>query len=447
MDLTTGQISSHIKHIAIPASLGFFFNTMFNVVDTYFAGWISTEALAALAISFPIFFIVIALVQGISTGSSALIANALGERNELKAERISAQIMTYAIFAYGIITPIGILVSPTLFETLGATGNLLHMAVSYMNVIFIGSLFLILIYAANSILFARGNSVVLRNYLLGAFLLNILLNPWFLFGGFGLPAMGIQGIALATVVSMSLGLIYVLFKVIQGGYFRFAKYTDFLPDHQIFLEITKQSMPASLNMMTIGIGIFVINYFIKDFGQAALAAYGIATRIEQIALLPTIGLSVAALTIIGQNNGARLNERIEETLKTSIKYGIYVVLIGCIFLFFFPHKLMNFFTSDVDVIKIGTTYLRIAAFTEASYVILGISVSALQGMKLPFYALWLGLFRQIILPTVIFYVMTKILGLGLLSVWWSIFIITWSAAIFTHWYVERILKTRRILRD
>lgn len=443
MDLTTGQISSHIKQIAIPASMGFFFNTMFNVVDTYFAGWISTEALAALAISFPIFFIVIALVQGISTGSSALIANALGEGDDLKAERISAQIMTYAFFAYGMITPIGILASPTLFKILGATDNFLHMAISYMNIIFMGSLFLILIYAANSLLFARGNSIVLRNYLFGACLLNILLNPWFLFGGFGVPAMGIQGIALATVVSMALGLIYVLFKVIQGGYFRFAKFIDFIPDHDIFIEITNQSMPASINMITIGIGIFVINYFIKDFGRAALAAYGIATRIEQIVLLPTIGLSVAALTIIGQNNGARLNERIEETLKTSIQYGICVVLFGCIFLFFLPQALMKLFTDDIEVIKIGATYLRIASFTEASYVILGISVSALQGMKLPFYALWLGLFRQIIIPIGIFYVMTKVFGLGLLSVWWSIFAITWIAAIFTHWYVERVLKARR----
>lgn len=442
MDLTTGDIGSHIKKIAVPASLGFFFNTMFNVVDTFFAGLISTEALAALAISFPVFFIIISLVQGISTGSSALISNALGEKNEMKAEKISAQILSYAFIVYLIVTPIGIFIAPFLFQQLGASGNYLDMALSYITIIFLGSLFLLLIYAANSLLLARGNSVVLQNYLIGAFFLNILLNPWFLFGGLGVPAMGILGIALATIVCMAVGCFYVFYKVLKAGYLKKAKASHFIPNLEAYGMITEQSLPATLNMMTIGMGIFVINYFIQEFGHEAIAAYGIATRIEQIALLPTVGLAIAALTIIGQNNGAGLMARIEETLKKSIQYGFYIVLIGCIFMFLFPEKLFRLFTEDEKVVQIGAVYLKIAAITEAAYVILSISVSALQGMKMPFYALWLGLARQIIFPIAFFYTFTKTLGFGLLSVWWSIFSITWIAAIFTRFYVEKIIRSK-----
>ncbi len=443
MDLTRGKVEEHIKMIAVPASLGFFFNTMFNVVDTYFAGWLSTEALAALTISFPVFFLIIASVQGISTGASALISNSLGEKNEKGAERISAQVFAFAFFTYLIVAPFGVFVSPVLFTLLGADGELLDMAVSYMRVIFAGSFFLLMLYAANSILIARGNSIVLRNYLMGAFCLNIFLNPWFLYGGYGVPPLGIKGIALATVVAMGCGFFYVFYQVWSSGFLRFARAKDFLPNGRILLEIAKQSIPASLNMMTIGMGIFVITFFIKNFGKTAVAAYGIGMRIEQIALLPTIGLTIASLAIIGQNNGAGLIARIEETFNINLKYGIYIVLLGCLLMVAIPEQLVEFFTNDKEVVSMGSKYLRIAALTECAYVILSISISALQGMKHPFYAFWVGLFRQIIVPVIVFYCVIHCFGLGLESLWWSIFLITWSAALISLWYIRKIIKEKK----
>lgn len=443
MDLTRGKVEEHIKMIAVPASLGFFFNTMFNVVDTYFAGWLSTEALAALTISFPVFFLIIASVQGISTGASALIANSLGEKNEKGAERISAQVFAFAFLTYLIIAPFGIFVSPVLFTLLGADGELLNMAVSYMRVIFTGSFFLLMLYAANSILIARGNSIVLRNYLIGAFCLNIFLNPWFLYGGYGLPPFGIKGIALATIVAMGCGFFYVFYEVWSSGFLRFARAKDFLPKWRVLLEIAKQSIPASLNMMTIGMGIFVITFFTKDFGKTALAAYGIGSRIEQIALLPTLGLTVASLAIIGQNNGAGLIARIEKVINVTLRYGIYVVLLGCLLMIAIPEKLFEIFTQDKEVVFVGSKYLRIAALTDYAYVVLSISISGLQGMKRPFYALWVGLFRQIIIPVIIFYCLIYCFDLGLESVWWSIFLITWSAALISLWYVRRIIREKK----
>ena len=292
---------------------------MLNVVDTYFAGWISTEALAALSISFPIFFIIIALVQGLATGASALISNALGSKDEKGAEHIAAQILSFAFFSYLIVAPLGIMASKSLFQILGAEGEYLEMAVSYMHTIFLGSVFFMILYAANSILLAHGNSKVLKNYLIGGFFLNAGLNPWFLFGGFGIPAMGITGIALATVVTMIVGFFYILYEVIKAGYLRMCTWKDFLPRKKDYFAIAQQSIPACLNMMTIGIGIFVISYFIKSYGHAAIAAFGIGMRIEQISLLPAIGLTIATLSITGQNNGAQFYDRVERNPAHFIK--------------------------------------------------------------------------------------------------------------------------------
>ena len=138
MDLTTDPIPSLVRKIAVPASIGFFFNTMYNVVDTYFAGFVSTEALAALSISFPVFFIIIAMGTGISQGGTALIANALGEKNSEKAHHFCVQCLSFGIlFAIGL-TIIGFAFAPFLFGVLGATGDYLELALDYMNVILAG---------------------------------------------------------------------------------------------------------------------------------------------------------------------------------------------------------------------------------------------------------------------------------------------------------------------
>lgn len=442
MDLTTGSLDKHIREIGVPVSIGFFFNTMFNVVDTFFAGLVSTQAIAALSLSFPIFFWLAAFVQGLSSGGSALISNAIGAKNEKEAEHIASQIISFAVFCYLFIVIVGLYGSPTAFKLLGAENGYLEMATSYMDVIFIGSLFFILVYAANSILYAHGKSRYIRNFLVAGFFLNAALNPWFLFGGLGVPAMGLKGIALATVATMFCGFLYIFRVVIKEGYLKIVSWKDFIPQKSAFLSIAHQSIPSTLSIMTVGLGIFVIIYFIKNFGEAAVASYGIGMRIEQIVLLPTVGLTVATLSIVGQNNGAGKFERIEDTLRLSVRYGVWMACCGLLFMSLFAKPLYLIFTRDEEVLKIGIPYLHIAAFTCGAYILLGIHLAALQGIKKPFYALIIGLMRQIILPSCVFALLIEYLHRGLLSIWWSIFVITWSAAIATIFVTQYLIKKK-----
>jgi Na+-driven multidrug efflux pump len=162
-------------------------------------------------------------------------------------------------------------------------------------------------------------------------------------------------------------------------------------------------------------------------------------RIEQMALVPTIGLNIATLALVAQNNGARLLHRVQEVLKTALMYGAGVVALGAVAILVWAKQLMAFFTDDGAVLAIGATYLMIDALALYAYVILFVNVAALQGMKRPMFGLWIGLYRQIVAPFIVFWFLAKIPGVGLPGIWWGIFAITWSAAACSFFYTRRIL--------
>lgn len=439
-NLTTAPIPKLIKKISIPVMVGFFFNTMFNVVDTYFGGQISTEALAALSLSFPVFFLIIIFDSGLSTGATAVIANALGAKEIDKAKRLVAQSISLGFIIGLVLTLVGPLVSPLLFQLLGASGDYLALAVEYMDIIFSGAVFFTMIAILSAVLQAAGNTIAYRNFLVGGFFLNVILDPWFLYGGIGLPAMGFNGVAIATVLIQIFGSIYLWSEAAKRGLVGKHTWREMKPSLHYYFEIIKQAGPASLNMVTIGAGIFVITYFINKFGQDAVAAYGIATRVEQIVLLPTIGLTIASLSIIGQNNGARRFDRVKETLKKCLEYGIVIMIAGGVLIFAFSRVIMEFFTDSLNVISIGAHYLKIASGITVAYAILFITVSALQGMKRPMYAVWIGIARQLVAPILIFTFLIGYLQTGIDGVWWGIFGITWSAAVVTMLYVKHVFR-------
>ncbi len=438
--LTSKPIPALIRQIAIPASIGFFFNTMYNVVDTYYGSLISTQAVAAMSLSFPVFFIILAIGSGISTGTSALISHALGEGKKDEAKKYLSQAITFTITISVLLTILGWLSSPFLAKLLGASGEYLDMTLSYINVIFGGVILFALSFVLNASLTSQGDTKTFRNFLIFGFFLNLLLDPWFMFGWLGMPALGLPGLAYATLVVQFFSVLYMGYKSHKSGILCHNCWSLFKPAKKYFTEISQQALPASLNMMTVAVGIFIITYFISSYGKEAVAAYGIATRIDQIFLLPTIGLNIAALTLIGQNNGAKKYDRVQEAYNTNLKYGFWTVCIGMMLVLIFAKAMMQFFSEDPNVIKIGVTYLRISAITYFTYMIMSISISALQGLKKPLYAIWIGLYRQIAAPALFFWLLANILGMGLLGIWWGIFIVNWSATIITFFYTRHYLK-------
>ena len=440
IDLTKGSLSEQFKKISIPASIGFLFNTFYNVVDSIYAGRLGTENLAAMAVSFPIFFLIISISSGLGNGTAALSAISIGENDKEKFHGLSKNALLLALLSGIIIPVLSPLYLPFLFGISGADGIVLDIGLKYTTTILIGSIFFINNNILYGILSSQGITKPFRNYLIGGFLLNIILDPLLMYGWLGLPAMGVTGVALATVITQLLGNIYLFYHVVKSPYFNYELFKEVRFAFIRIKEILTQGIPATLNMATVALGVFIINYFVLLYGgDNTIAAYGVSMRIEQIALIPTIGLNIAVLSIIGQNFGAKNYERIKQARRKGTIIGVVIMIIGTIVIVPLAPYLIMIFDTTEEVVKAGTTYLRIEAIAFTTYVFININVSTLQGIKKPRFAVFLGIYRQI-LPIGIFYLLGTIFGLGIYGVWWGIVLINWSAVIISHLYTNRKLK-------
>ena len=438
--LTEGPLSKHILKIALPMSIGFLFNTMYNVVDSFYAGKISTEALAAMALSFPVFFIIIAMSEGISRGATALIANAIGEGNKEKEGNYTGLLFSLGFFVAIGLMLVGVVGVEPLYRMMGASGAYLKFATDYMHPIFWSSAVFILSSMLNAVLLAHGDSKTFGKVLVTGFFLNLIFDPWFMYGGFGLPAMGIKGIALATILIQVLGCIYLLTTVIRRGYFQECSANFLQPKLNIYGEILKQGLPTAFNMMSIALGFFVTTYYLNSYGESVVAAFGVGTRIEQIVLLPAIGISSAIISIVGQNNGAGEMARVQECVKLCAKYGLILIITSSLAMYLFATPLVRIFTDDSEVIEKGASYVRIVSAVQWAYVMGFIYLGFLQAVKRPMYGLFESIVRKIGLPVIIFYLIVRVWDVDLNTFWWSSVAINITVALVTITYGRHVLK-------
>ena len=238
-DLTVGKISKLIRMIAIPAVIGTFFQTLYNIVDVKFAGMISPDALTGLSKVFPIYFLIIALSAGLSIGATALVSNYLGKKDLNKASLLFSQSIIVAILSAVFVAIFGVIFAPYVLNLLNTDQNTFAYAVEYINIIFIGSIIFFLLITSNVALTARGDTKSYRNVLIFGFFLNIILNPLFIYGFGIIPAMGVSGIAIATLCSEFVGLVYILSKVLKTDIKNYVSSKFFLPKKDMIVEILK----------------------------------------------------------------------------------------------------------------------------------------------------------------------------------------------------------------
>jgi putative MATE family efflux protein len=438
---TVDPIPGLIRKIAIPAGTGMLFHTFFNVVDTWYAGLISTEALAALAVSFPVFFIVIALMIGVGHGASALIANAIGEEEPSHACRLWGQALLLAVITGGLVALYGLFAADPLFRLAGTEGESLKLARIYLVPILLFAFVFLLNAACNGLLTAQGDARSYRNALIAGALLNVALNPLFMFGVGPIPGLGVLGIAISTILIQGLQFIYLWNRCRRTELGRHFTLKSLKPDVEAMIWLLRQAVPVTGQMLTTGIGLFAITYFMGRHGQSAIAAYGIALRIEQIAMLPMIGLNTAAMTLVGQNFGAGKMARVNTVAWTTLGYGVALMALGTLLVWPFRHMLMALFTDDPHVIELGAAYLNVAVLNFSAYALLMIGSAILQGMKQPVFTLIIGLFRHVFGPLVVLWLLDPVLGFGLPGIYWGIFAVGWIGALTTLLYLRYRLDT------
>ena len=344
INLTKDPIWDLLRKVTIPASVGSLFQTFYNLVDTWFAGKISAEAIGAIAKSFPIYFTIIAVGVGIGAATNAIIGNSIGEKKERVASMYIAQSLIFALFISILVTLFGLNASNFLLGIMGSDVSGIALTREYLDIIFYGTFIVLLQISLNGTLNAQGDTRSYRNVLIFSFFLNIFLNPLFIWGYGFIPGFGIAGLAIATVISQLLGTIYLAYKVNQCKIRKYLKLVCFIPKFDYLNALTKQSIPVMFSMLFIGVGIFNILYFIGKFGDLATAGYGAALRVEQVFLLPVIGLNTAVLSIGGQNFGAKEYNRIRELYSKALLFGSSFMVAAGIYYFlvqiFLSHNLL-----------------------------------------------------------------------------------------------------------
>ena len=435
-DLTSGSIPELIKKMALPAAIGLFFQAMYNATDAFYVGQLSVTALAAVSISFPIYFLILSIGGGISIAANALSSKARGEKNVEHAKTIGMQAITFTIFISIIAGVAGVLSADWLFETIGATGELHRLAVEYMTWIYYGVSFFFLTMVLNGVLNSIGDTKTFGKVLVFGFFLNVLLDPWFMYGWFGFPAMGVAGVALATVITQIIATIILSYHVLKKDLIKL----ELKADLSNWIRILLQAIPVTLQHASVSLGFLIITKFVSDFGENAIAIFGIGTRIDQLVILPAIGIATAVVPLVGQNFGAKKLERVMETYRKAIEYSTKFLVISIVIVLIFADNLAGIFTKDKEVIVGTAYYLRITAIAYAATAVAIISGSVLQGLAKAHLSLVMAFLRFFVvtIPAILFF--TYFLGLKEMGIWISILLASVLVAIFGYWYVMREIK-------
>ena len=333
IDLLKDPVGQTLKNMTIPMIYGMVLLMTFNLVDTFFVGLLGTQPLAAVSFTFPITFTVISLTIGLGIGTSAVIARYLGQKDKESAKDSATSAMYLAAVIVAIISGIGYLYTDEIFKLLGASDSLLPLIHEYMDIWYLGSVCLIGPMIGNAVLRASGDTKTPSIIMGSAGLINAVLDPVFIFGFGPVPAMGVQGAALATLVSWLFGSALVLNILVRK---RQLIHGHLIPINT-FIEASKRilhiGLPAAGANMLTPIAAAVMTAIIATYGESAVAAFGVGSRIESIASLVVLAMSMTLPPFISQNFGAGNMHRVEQAYRTSVRFVlmwqvlIYAILI------------------------------------------------------------------------------------------------------------------------
>ena len=358
-DYTNGKIGKALFMLAIPMVLEMIFESVFAVADIFFVSKLGDDAVATVGITESITTIVYAIGFGLSMATTALVARRIGEKKPEEAAKISFQAIATGAFASIFIAIIGIFYSRDLLALMGANENIINGMSGYTTIILGSNIIIMLLFINNAIFRSAGDAALSMRVLILANCLNIILDPLLIFGLGPIPAMGVEGAAIATSIGRGLAVVYQFVMLAKGS----GKIHLRREHIRIKLDTIKQLINLSIG--GIGQNIIATSSWIglmrimAEFGSAAIAGYTIAIRILIFILLPSWGLSNAAATLVGQNLGAEQPDRAEQSVWKAGKINvIFLGLIGVIF-FLFPGFFIELFTKEQAIVSNGIQALKI----------------------------------------------------------------------------------------
>lgn len=355
--LTEGPVIPHLVRLTGPMIVGMLSMVAFNFVDTYFVGKLGDQELAALTFTFPVIMVIFSLIQGIAIGATALISKSIGANNWEQAQRETTDALFLGVAVAGLFVVLGLWGMDPIFTLLGAKGHILELVKSYMNIWFVAIMFVVVPFIGNSAIRSVGDAKTPALIMLFAVIINAVLDPLFIFGFGSIPAMGLEGAALATAISR--GSTFVLSIYILAR--REKLLTFHFPGWKVlrgcWAAILSIGLPTGLSRALNPLAIFLITRLIAQYGEDAVAGYGVGTRIELLAMSFLFALAATIGPFTGQNFGGQQFDRIDKAIKVSSLFAVVWGITTGLAVWGFSQEIASIFSADAKVVENAALYL------------------------------------------------------------------------------------------
>jgi putative MATE family efflux protein len=444
-----GPIGSALIRLAIPIMTGNILQSGYQLTDAFWVGRLGADAVAAVSVSFPVTFLVIAIGAGLGMAGATLSAQYMGAGRQDMVNHVAAQTMMMVTFTSFVLGGSGYLLAPHFLNLLGVTPAVYDSALSFMRVSFISVIFVFLYNIFQALMRGVGQTKVPLMIVLGTVLLNFILDPFFIFGWGPIPAQGVRGAALATLSTQVLAAALGILIFLRGQHGIHLKMRNFWPDFAYIKRAFLLGFPGSVELSTRGLGAIVMSFLVTSFGTETIAAYGVGINVLQFITIPAMGLSMAVSTLVGQNIGAgNLPRAARVSVLGTLSGFVVLTLVGCVAWLGATHIVAFFVPTDAEVINQGARFIRIMCLAWGGIGVQLCIVATFRASGNMLIAMVIALVAQWMFQFPLAYVLSKHTTLHAEGLWWA-FPITniFAALVSVCWYANGSWKKTRLTEE
>ncbi len=419
-DTTSGPILGVLVRLAIPIVATNIFQSLYQLIDTFWVGRLGADAVAAVSLSFPILFFMISAGGGMSIAGAVLVAQMFGSGDQRAVDHAAAQTLAVVGVVSVVLSVAGYLLSAPLVAFFGPEANVEQLAVGYLQVSFLGLVAVFVYFVFQALLRGVGDVKTPMIVVAGTVVLNFFLDPLLILGWGPVPAFGVAGAAWATIGSQGLAGVVGMVVLFSGRYGIHLRLADMVPDRTMVNKILKLGIPSSVEQSTRALGIAVMMLLVASFGTTVIASYGIGARILSFVIIPAMGLSMATSTVVGQNVGAVQDDRARAAAKIGMWAGFWGLTgAGAVLWLFAEPITAAFVPGEPEVIQLGTHFMRIMAPAFGFFGIQMVMSGALAGGGNTVAAMALSILAFWVLRFPVAWVLSVPGGMGPDGIFWS----------------------------
>ncbi|MEM7537099.1 MAG: MATE family efflux transporter [Chloroflexota bacterium] len=410
--MLTAPVGQTLTNLTIPTTFGLLGMVAFNLVDTFFVGQLGTQQLAAISFTYPVVIVVLSISSGIGLGGSALIAHAIGEGDQARVRRITSDLILLALLIVILIASVGVLTVEPLFTALGAPSDVLALIDDYMFIWYIMVVVVLIPQIGNLAIRATGDAKTPSIIMLVAVVINIILDPLLIFGWGPFPRLELVGAALATALSRVFTMIYALYIL----YFRDDMITFEWPGLRALLiswrDILAIGIPAATTNMITPLSLGLLTRLVATHGVAAVGAFGVASRIDSLAIIVIWSLANILSPFVGQNWGAGNYDRVRRAIRLSLQFAMVWGVVMLLVLAPPGRWIASIFSDNPEVIDYVYLYLWIIPLGYGPQGVLRLAGFTLNVLNKPVYSMVLTLMQMFVFYIPLAYAGSYMMGVA-----------------------------------